>query len=380
MTAETTVDQKPQDLGLQEQRYERMMQLMTISMAVISLIISGGMIFLNVNAEIIALVASTIVAYVILYYLFRIHQTRAAFRGLIYLTCLSGLIGNILIGWRSGIFVYFLLLIPVIFYNPIISKLEKIVMSLVYTLAILVGIVLGFLTVPPIHFNPFQLQMVNSFNILVTCIILGGILYLDYRNSNLISNRLIDLNHQLAYQASRDSLTNLLNRRTMNQLVQMEYTRSTRSGKTFGLIMADVDDFKLVNDEHGHAAGDLVLMELSALLTATLRKQDLISRWGGEEFLVLLPETDLEGVQVAAEKIREMVCHSNFMYQNKAIKITICIGGVVCQDNDDWDACLKHADRALYYGKNHGKNLAIFSKGETFCILGDSVAEFSSSN
>lgn len=369
--AETPMEQVSQDYGMQEQRYEQMMRLLTLAMAAISLIVTGILIFVKGDLEIITIIASTIVVYLFLFYLFRAHHIRIAFHGLTYLTCLSGLIGNILLGWRSGIFVYFLLLIPVLFYNPIISRFEKAVISSIYVVVIIAAIGLGFLTTPLIHFNALQQQLFNSVNILITCVILGGILYMDYRNSSMISNRLIELNHRLAYQASRDSLTNLLNRRTMNQFIQSEYARSTRSGKPFGLIMADVDDFKLVNDEYGHSAGDLVLMELSALLTATLRKQDLISRWGGEEFLVLLPETDLEGVQVAAEKLRDIVCQSSFLYQGKSIRITLSIGGVICQDKDDWDACLKHVDRALYYGKNHGKNLAIFSKGETFCILGD---------
>jgi diguanylate cyclase (GGDEF)-like protein len=262
-------------------------------------------------------------------------------------------------------------MIPIIFYNPVIIKRERLILGFYFGLLLIAGVILGFMIIPTVRFNAFQLQLINGCIFIMTCVILAVISFLGYRNSGVIATRLIDLNGQLAYQASRDSLTNLLNRRTMNQFIEMEYVRSSRSGKPFGLIMADVDDFKQVNDEHGHAAGDLVLTELSSLLSAALRKQDLIARWGGEEFLILLPETDFEGVQIAAEKVRDLVSRSGFNYQGKPIRVTLSIGGVVCQDQEDWDDCIKHADRALYYGKKHGKNLAIFSKGDVYCILGD---------
>lgn len=135
--------------------------------------------------------------------------------------------------------------------------------------------------------------------------------------------------------------------------------------------MADVDDFKHVNDQYGHTAGDVVLTDLSFLITSILREQDLTARWGGEEFLILLPETDLDGVQVTAEKIRDLISQSSFLYQGKNIQITLSIGGVICQNDENWDDCITHADRALYFGKSHGKNLAIFSHGENYCVLGN---------
>jgi diguanylate cyclase (GGDEF)-like protein len=371
MTTKTTGIQKSQDIGMQEQRYSRMMQLLSLAMAITSIVICCLLLVDKVQAEIIAYVAISMLGYLVLFFTFRSGSFRAGFHGLIYLTSLNGVIGNTLIGWRSGFFILFFLLIPCLFYNPIAKKLEKMILCFVFGTATITSIILGFLVIPPVHFNTFQLQFMNGFIVLATCLILAGISYLDFRNSNTIASRLIDLNQQLAYQASRDSMTDLLNRRTMNQMIQMEYVRSTRSGKPFGLIMADVDDFKQVNDEYGHVAGDMVLTELSRLLVAALRKQDLTARWGGEEFLILLPETDFEGVQVTAEKIRDLVAHSSFMYQGKSIRVTLSIGGVMCQHQEDWDECIKHVDRALYYGKNHGKNLAIFSKGETYCILGD---------
>jgi diguanylate cyclase (GGDEF)-like protein len=360
----------------QRQSYSRLMQLLSLAMAALTTIMVFVLIIMNARTDLIVYVVSTIVVLLLLYFVFRTNYLIAGFHGLVYLTCLNCLVGNTVIGWRSGIYILFLLIIPIIFYNPVIKRRHKVILGAIFVMAFISTIVLSFLLTPILHFSMFELQLMNCINLVVTFGVLASISFIEIRNSNRIAVRLIELNNKLTYHASRDSLTNLLNRRTMNQYIQMEYVRSKRSGKPFGLIMADVDDFKHVNDTDGHAAGDLVLIELAGLLSATLRKQDLIARWGGEEFLILLPETDFEGVQTAAEKVRDLIAHSSVPYQGHDIQITLSIGGVVCEREANWDECIKIADRALYYGKAHGKNLAVFAKGEQYCILGYSDSEF----
>ncbi len=364
------------ELDIQKHSYSRLMQLLSLAMAATSTLMILVLLFMNARMDLIIYVVSTIVALFILYFVFRTDHVTAGFHGMVYLMCLDCLVGNTVIGWRSGIYFLFLLLILIIFYNPVIKKIHKIILSIIFALAFVTTIILSFLIAPMLRFSPFQLQLLNSINLVVAFVVMAGLSLLEIQNSNKVAIRLIEVNNKLAYHASRDSLTNLLNRRTMNQLIQLEYVRSKRSGKAFGLIMADVDDFKLVNDNHGHAAGDLVLIELAGLLSATLRKQDQISRWGGEEFLILLPETDFEGVQIAAEKVRDIIAHSTIPFQGHDIQITLSIGGVVCEREANWDDCIKIADRALYYGKTHGKNLAVFAKGEQYCVLGYSDSGF----
>lgn len=364
------------EVDMQKHSYSRLMQLLALTMAAISTLMILVLLIMNARMDLIIYVISTIILLFLLYFLFRTRHTTTGFYGLVYLICLNCLIGNTVIGWRSGIYILFLLIIPIILYNPTIQKTHKMIMGVLFALVFFATMILSFVVAPMLRFTLFQLQIVNSINVIVTFVVLAGVSYLEIRNSNKVAIRLTEVNNKLAYHASRDSLTNLLNRRTMNQYIQMEYVRSKRSGKTFGLIMADVDDFKRVNDTYGHAAGDLVLSELAGLLSATLRKQDSISRWGGEEFLMLLPETDFEGVQTAAEKVRDLIAHSSMPFQGHDIQITLSIGGVVCEREANWDDCIKIADRALYYGKAHGKNLAVFAKGEQYCILGYSDAGF----
>jgi diguanylate cyclase len=364
------------DIDIQKQNYSRLMQLLSLTMAAISTVMILVLLIMNARMDLIIYVVSTIIVLFLNYFVFRAGYITAGFHALVYLTSLNCLIGNTVIGWRSGISILFLLLIPIIIYNPVVKKAHKLILGAIFGCAFIATLVLGFLVTPMLRFTLFQLQLMNSINVFVAFVVITGVSFLEIRNSNKVSVRLIELNNKLAYHASRDSLTNLLNRRTMNQFIQMEYVRSKRSGKPFGLIMADVDDFKRVNDDFGHAAGDLVLIELSSLLSATLRKQDSISRWGGEEFLILLPETDFEGVQIAAEKVRDLIAQTIVPYQGHDIQITLSIGGVVCDHEENWDDCIKIADRALYYGKTHGKNVAVFAKGEQYCVLGYSDSGF----
>jgi len=333
-------------------------------------IFSGFLFVIHAPIKLVFYTLSILATYLLVFLVFKNNHLKAGFYGILYLTIVNALIANTLVGWQSGLNLLLMLMIPAIFYNPVINRKGKVLVYMSYAAAIAFTVILGFWVTPVISLSRLHIQILNSLNLMITCLALAGILFLDFRKSTSISAQLLELNRQLSILASRDSLTNLLNRRTMVQYIEIEHARSDRSGKSFGLIMADVDDFKRVNDQFGHAAGDSILGELSYLLSTTLRKQDLISRWGGEEFLILLPETDFEGVQVAAEKIRSLISQSSILFQGKSIRITVSIGGVVCEGREDWEECLKQADRALYFGKKNGKNIATFVKGELYCVLG----------
>jgi diguanylate cyclase (GGDEF)-like protein len=161
-----------------------------------------------------------------------------------------------------------------------------------------------------------------------------------------------------------DALTGLANRRAMIDSIKSEQTRSLRTGKRFSLIMADIDKFKQVNDRYGHACGDEVLFEVSRRLQAAFRKQDIISRWGGEEFLILLPETSLQGAVKVAEKTRVLIADTPVLWIGNPLKITLTLGvseggGVPIDD------AVQMADKALYKGKRNGRNLVEFQSART---------------
>lgn len=371
MQLKTFINQKFQDSGAREQRFYRLITLMALDGAFNSFVLAIILWIMGLPPVYVAYGFCLALVNLTLYVVCKIGQVKICFFGLVFITSLSGLMGTVLYGWRCGFYVHLFVVIPIMLFNPAVVKAYKGAIITLFSMIMVTAVLISFLVEPLVTIDAQTQLILNSANILLTGLAIGGISYLDYRNSNEISDRLTQANEQLSYLASRDPLTNLLNRRTMNDLIEKEHVRSKRSGKPFGLIMADVDDFKLVNDEHGHAAGDLVLTQLATALSSTLRAQDTISRWGGEEFLILLPETDFPGMQVTAKKLHDIVSHSNFNYQGKQIQITLSFGTVICENHDEWDNSIKHADRALYYGKRNGKNQAIFSNGRTYQVLYD---------
>jgi diguanylate cyclase (GGDEF)-like protein len=138
--------------------------------------------------------------------------------------------------------------------------------------------------------------------------------------------------------------------------ITQEKIRLERTGEVFSLIMIDIDNFKVVNDEYGHDAGDFVLISLAAIINFIIRKQDHVARWGGDEFLVFLPETTMNGARVVAEKIRSRILTTPFIYREMDIPVTVTLG----VSEGDVDAgignCIRKADIALYSGKQAGKN------------------------
>jgi diguanylate cyclase (GGDEF)-like protein len=154
----------------------------------------------------------------------------------------------------------------------------------------------------------------------------------------------------------KDPLTQLMNRRAMNETVGLELNRFERSKSAFSLVITDIDHFKKFNDTHGHECGDEVLKMVSSALNESVRKQDRVARWGGEEFLLMLPETDESGAMLVAEKVRAAIESSTLEYSSQALSVTMSFG--ICQFTEEMsvDGCLNYADEALYDAKENGRN------------------------
>jgi diguanylate cyclase (GGDEF)-like protein len=165
---------------------------------------------------------------------------------------------------------------------------------------------------------------------------------------------LTDANRQLALLARRDALTGLNNRLAANERLREEFLRLKRNGQRYAALLMDVDHFKRVNDNHGHEVGDAVLRQVADLLTQTLRQSDFLARFGGEEFLVLLPDCDEARALLVGEKIRAKVADSPLPVVGT---VTLSIGMALAQaDDSDEDVALRRADQALYQAKSAGRN------------------------
>ncbi len=163
--------------------------------------------------------------------------------------------------------------------------------------------------------------------------------------------------YQKLEQISRiDPLTGIWNRRYFTELVQEECNRSERSGKPFSIGICDIDFFKKVNDRYGHECGDRVLVEITRLIRDSIRKQDVVARWGGEEFILLFPETDEKGALVVAEKLRVKIEEYATNYRDADVAVTICFGVSESDADYDIDRYIRNADRAMYHAKDRGRN------------------------
>ncbi|MFO7731504.1 MAG: diguanylate cyclase [Spirochaetia bacterium] len=172
-------------------------------------------------------------------------------------------------------------------------------------------------------------------------------------------DQLEKMNRLLYEKASKDALTGLFNRRKMSDLIEYEYDRSLRTQQFFSIVITDIDHFKRVNDNFGHDCGDNVLKEIASILNSLVRNQDRVARWGGEEFLLLLPDTDIEGALFLAEKIRKNIADGSYSCEEHQLQITMTFGVSSFAENKTDKMVIKEADIALYEGKNSGRNRSI---------------------
>ncbi|MBE9537747.1 MAG: diguanylate cyclase [Proteobacteria bacterium] len=188
-----------------------------------------------------------------------------------------------------------------------------------------------------------------------------------------VAQRTTDLmlvNRQLAEIARRDPLTGLLNRRGFSDEAESEIQRFIRNGKEPSFVLADLDKFKEFNDKYGHACGDYVLRQVAHLLSERVRNMDEIGRWGGEEFMLMLPETSSEGATQVAEKLRTIVESQRFEYNNKQLAVTMTFGVATFRKGEALERCIARADTALYEGKEQGRNRVAVSASPGLSLIG----------
>lgn len=177
-----------------------------------------------------------------------------------------------------------------------------------------------------------------------------------------------ELFNELEKLTRTDTLTGLFNRRGLIEMSQSEFERAKRSGYPLSMIMVDIDFFKLVNDQYGHTVGDQILRILSDELQRNLRGIDILCRYGGEEFAILLPETTLQSAREVAERLRVAAVKLQFTSIHADINITISLGiSTMPGDTADLETLLDQADEALYSAKTSGRNRV--------CIYGEPNSE-----
>lgn len=183
----------------------------------------------------------------------------------------------------------------------------------------------------------------------------------------LASTLVFPLRNAKLYQAAlqsalRDELTGCGNKRALDASLHREAELSVRHNTPLSILMLDVDHFKHINDTYGHLAGDSVLRDLAATIKKCARQSDLCFRYGGEEFLLILDDTDVNQALKIAERIRESVETHTYLYKGKIIPVTISIGASTFMQGETLDSLKERADKALYTAKESGRNLTVSSE------------------
>lgn len=179
-------------------------------------------------------------------------------------------------------------------------------------------------------------------------------------------SRIIDLEDKRILLATTDSLTDLWNRRKIFEIFEEELDRGTREHVDVGAIMIDIDNFKKINDNFGHVAGDRVLKEVAFRLKHALRLYDKIGRYGGDEMLIVLPNCGQNNLIIIAERLRQIICTKKININAGDLEITISLGGTSTQSLKEisLDKLLESSDKALYLAKRRGRNCSVVTEQE----------------
>lgn len=256
-------------------------------------------------------------------------------------------LGSLLVGWDSGFHYYLWLFIPAI----VIANSGRYAAPMVLAL---LAYYLG-LRFACDHWGALAplagkgQQIVNTLHI---CLVFGmfAALAAFYRRTILIAE------NRLLKQATLDGLTGLNNRAHFHTLAGHTLARIQRTGEPVALMLCDIDHFKQVNDRYGHAMGDRVLVAVAGVLTRKLRESDVIARWGGEEFLALMPASPLASAMEVAERIRVAMEQIEMDCQGQPVPLSMSFGVAHVAHADDLQAAIARADQALYQSKNGGRN------------------------
>jgi diguanylate cyclase (GGDEF)-like protein len=265
---------------------------------------------------------------------------------------LHTLVATVVVGWDGGFHYYLLVVMPLVFVSPRRTLRTKLLLG-----ATLAGYYIGLdacsrLYPPAGPITTGALDLVRYVNIVATFGLLAYLAHYYFGAVLRAERRLHDL-------ATTDALTGLANRRRVMQVASQQLGRRRRDGTPLSFVLGDVDHFKAVNDRHGHDTGDRVLMKVAGAMKAATREADTVSRWGGEEFLVVLPETDIATALRVAERMRESVRQIVVMRTGQPVSVTITLGVSSLRDGESIEDAIARADAAMYQGKIDGRNRSV---------------------
>ncbi|HEY8539493.1 MAG TPA: GGDEF domain-containing protein [Steroidobacteraceae bacterium] len=293
----------------------------------------------------------SVVVYAVTYCL-SFHGYRRLIRGLTVLDLLGhSTLASWIIGVESGFQYYSWILLPLVFTSAELTERSRLRRALVLcAIYVINGWWLSRVT-PLVQVDPAALEALRSFNLICyfTATTMSALAF---------TRATTDAEAKLREAADTDGLTGLLNRRRMSDRMQGLWQHARRAQRRITVLLLDIDHFKSINDRFGHACGDEVIVRVGDVLKRVVRQEDLVARWGGEEFMILLPDTPLEQAREIAERIRIEIGRIAFSF-DPSLRVTATSGLAAWREGENLEATIHRADLMLLAGKRRGKNCIV---------------------
>ena len=279
---------------------------------------------------------------------------------------LHSVLASLLVGWNWGFMSYTLGLVPLSFYIAYTVPYFKQNFRIPLIYSAIVFVCYFFVreycvykgSILEVVVSEVFIDRVYLFNIILTFCFLWVVALLFSLEVYYMQHHLESENTSLEQLANYDPLTKLMNRRSMDIYLRDAIERAEQKGEMLCIIMTDIDDFKKINDTYGHAAGDIVLEEVSGIILEDVRDEDCVCRWGGEEILILIRSAQDTAANVA-QRICKDIAASRIDIGEEKIAITMTLGVTQYRENDSVDTIVERADRSMYKGKKNGKNQVV---------------------
>ncbi len=256
--------------------------------------------------------------------------------------------GTWLVGWNSGFHYYLLMFIPAIVVGRGRRRITPVMLLALFVLYIgMYELSRRYGAQAPL--GDLGLSVTHAFNV-------GVVFAMAAYTARYYYGSVLRAERRLQDQAATDPLTGLSNRRRLASLAQERIAQARQAGQPTAVVIADIDHFKRINDTHGHEAGDQVLVHVAELLARSSRARDLLARWGGEEFLLVMPTCGLADAQALAERMRAAVAERPARYGALTIPASMSLGLAQLRSGESLEAAIARADGALYASKHAGRN------------------------
>ncbi|MCH5265839.1 MAG: GGDEF domain-containing protein [Lachnospiraceae bacterium] len=275
---------------------------------------------------------------------------------LVHIEIISFILANtVLLGWNTGFHAYLLALASLVYFNPFENKK---VMYIFSGAEAILFFCLKIYTIyyPPILDMDFQMQEIFYLINYIGCfiVVVSGAA-LSKVSAETTEKRLVRKTRSLQNQADHDTLTHLWTR----SYLMKQFPHIKEKGIPFSLVMCDIDDFKRINDTYGHNCGDYILESIAGILKKNSPENSIVTRWGGEEFIVLLEDCDITKSKPLVENIREKVAETKFVYKEQNLHVTMTFGISTSMEHTELTNLIELADDRLYAGKQTGKNRVV---------------------